>query len=155
MLEIGEMIVTHDPTSVDIFVGSCVGVVIYDTIRHNYALTHTIYPEYSERDMGKKRTFYVDSAIKDMISELRKLGSSVQDLKAKIIGGANMLPYLEPVGEKNVFTARKTLEENKIPIVASDTGGTTRRKILPMDLEGRIKVVVREKITYKDVEYFV
>jgi len=155
MVEIGELVLTHDPTKVDIFVGSCVGVVIYDSVRHNYALTHVIYPEYSARDTGKKRTLFADTAIEEMVEELQKMGSSILNLKAKLIGGARMLANLEHVGEKNVFNAKKSLDALNIPLVASDTGGTTGRRIIPVDLNGKIKVVVREKSTYKDLEYFV
>ena len=157
MITIGEMVITNDPTSVNLIVGSCVGVIIYDPLKKTFAITHTIYPEFTERSLalGKKKTFYVDTAIEEMIAELQKRGSSVPQLQAKIIGGANMFENLEPVGDKNVVVARKTLEEHKIPLVAEDTGGRSGRKIEPMNSEGKIKVIVHKSSTEKDVTLYI
>jgi chemotaxis protein CheD len=58
-----------------------------------------------------------------------KMGSSRQNLIAKVFGGANQINSSTNVGERNAQIAREQLATLGIRLVLENTGGTIGRKI--------------------------
>ena len=70
--------------------GSCVGIVIYDPLKKVGALAHAMLPS---QELAKFRTNpakFVDTVIPLMIEKLKEKGASVDNLEAKLFGGAHM-----------------------------------------------------------------
>ncbi len=115
--------------------GSCVGVVIYDSYKQVAGLAHIMLPDSS---LTKQENFnkykYADTAIDILVEKLIQLGARKSQLKAKIAGGAQMFQLqsaseIMRIGPRNVEAVKERLKFHHIPIVSSDTGGNQGRTI--------------------------
>ncbi len=88
---------------------------------------------------------YGNIAIEKLIEKMRFMGSHVEDLQAKIFGGGELIqgidggPSSTQIGERNIQIAKLILEQYKIPVVASCTGGQRGRKILFFTDTGEVR----------------
>jgi len=114
--------------------GSCLGITLYDESVAIGGLAHTLLP-YPREGMDLTRPAkFVDAAIRLMLTDLLQLGCSQERLVAKMFGGANMFeglqnPNREGIGQRNIRSARETLTELAIPLVAEDVGGNFGRTV--------------------------
>ena len=115
--------------------GSCVGVVIYDTQKEIAGLVHVMLPDSS---LAKADSIniakYADTGIEELINRLIKIGARIINLKAKIAGGAQMFQFstqneMMRIGPRNVEAVKKELKRFSIPIIAEDVGGSSGRTI--------------------------
>jgi len=115
--------------------GSCVGVVLYNSTDEYCGLVHIMLPSSKEIVNNSKRAKFADTGIEDLITELEKKGVKRSSLSAKIAGGATMFQFsgnsvLGSVGDRNVKAVKETLARFNIRIVAEDTGADYGRTIL-------------------------
>jgi chemotaxis protein CheD len=113
--------------------GSCVAIAISDAKHTVGALAHTMLPVYDEGlDKGSPGK-YTDMAIYLIVDELLAMDMSRYDLKAKIMGGAQMFQGMSPepldIGARNIESAIQTLRKERIPLVARHVGGSKGRSI--------------------------
>ncbi|GAB2563341.1 chemotaxis protein CheD [Gracilibacillus alcaliphilus] len=112
--------------------GSCVGVVIYNS--KVAGLAHVMLPDStsSKRPISNKLK-YADTAVDMLMEELKKRGISRTGLKAKLAGGAHMFSNqnsnMLKIGERNVEAVLRKLKEYQIRVVAKDVGGSKGRTI--------------------------
>ncbi|MEK3800292.1 chemotaxis protein CheD [Peribacillus sp. FSL H8-0477] len=114
--------------------GSCVGVVIYDSVKKHAGLVHVMLPDSSLSRAGQLNVAkFADTAIVEMVKRLQEKGSRISSLKAKIAGGAQMFQFstgdLMRIGPRNVEAVKGQLLALGIPILAEDTGGNSGRTI--------------------------
>lgn len=115
--------------------GSCVGVVIYDSSKQIAGLSHVLLPDSSLTKQINFNPFkYADTAIPILIEKLIKMGSRKYALKAKLAGGAQMFQFTSSsnmmrIGERNIEAVHNQLKKFQIPIVSSDVGGNVGRTI--------------------------
>lgn len=94
---------------------------------------------------------YADVAIGFLLEELRTLGVSEGELKAKLCGGARMFNLssdsdLLRIGENNAEAIRKELNNRSIPIIAEELGGSVGRT-MKVDLDtGNISVKTKDGV---------
>lgn len=112
--------------------GSCVAVGLWDPTTSVGGMIHFVLPRapgLGARDPAR----YGDSGIALMIERIRALGANPSGLRAKVFGGAGVLRGNEPdggrLGVENVEIALRSLLDERIPIVAVETGGDRGRKI--------------------------
>jgi len=116
---------TSVPSRVTTILGSCVAVCLWDKVRRVGGINHFILP-YRRNDRPSAR--FGDIAIAHLVEEMRQLGCDLGSMRAKVFGGAAVLPFAsggDPVGEQNVRVAMERLREHGIPVVAQRTGGRT------------------------------
>ena len=125
--------------------GSCLAVSLYDAELLLGGLAHTLLPG-SQAGEGKAAPAkYVDAAIRLMVRDLVGMGTDQRRLVAKLAGGANMyeadfLSLIGGIGVRSAHSARRTLAELGIPLVAEDVGGN-RGRTVEFDLaSGRLMV---------------
>ncbi|CAG9619688.1 Chemoreceptor glutamine deamidase CheD [Sutcliffiella rhizosphaerae] len=116
--------------------GSCVGVVIYDTTTKIAGMVHVMLPDSS---LARTSSFnfykYADTGVMQLVHDLQKLGVITLNMRAKIAGGSQMFSFtngssdIMRIGPRNVEAVKETLEELQIPIVSSDYGGNNGRTI--------------------------
>jgi chemotaxis protein CheD len=110
--------------------GSCVGICLYDPLRHLAGLAHILLPEaaaFRDTDHDFK---YADTAIEALIKAMEKQGSSRYVMTAKIAGGANMFAFTGvSIGERNIEAVKKELHKLGIKIIAEDVGSNYGRTI--------------------------
>jgi chemotaxis protein CheD len=112
------------------FVGSCIGVAIYNRRRKIAALAHIMLPESNGR--GGQPGKYADTAIPEMVRQLNELCQGEPTRwSAKVAGGAKMFAFQSgmTIGDQNVAAAEKILNELDIPVLASCCGGDQGRRL--------------------------
>ncbi len=114
--------------------GSCIGVVLFpeDKISSRVAVMGHIMLPHSPKDGAKKihnrwgPAKYADKAVPTMIEMMCDLGINIENIGAKIVGGANMFGHGSKtlqIGKNNEIITKKLLSKNKIHIQRSFTGG--------------------------------
>ncbi len=125
--------------------GSCVALALYDQAGKRGGMAHILLPgpapaagaeEWSGSNNPHK---YADRAIAALVQAMRDQGSRIEDLVAKIAGGANMFstadgfdkfsPVKPRVGERNVEAVKKHLESLAVPLRGEDIGGGVGRNV--------------------------
>ncbi|MFC4023128.1 chemotaxis protein CheD [Oceanobacillus longus] len=115
--------------------GSCVGVVIYDSSKKIAGLSHVLLPDSKAAKQVKVNEHkYADTAISCLIRLLLENGARKYALKAKIAGGAQMFQFtsgsdIMRIGQRNAEAVKQKLHELQVPIIATDIGGNVGRTI--------------------------
>ena len=136
VLGMADLLVMPAPIKlVTLGLGSCVGVVVFDTYAKVAGMAHVMLPD-SRGLLGTEKVGkFADTAVPALIEEMLKKGATRPRIKAKIAGGAQMfsLPGASAdfltVGAKNVQQTKMKLTRMGILVVASDTGGNRGRTI--------------------------
>jgi len=147
-----EIIVASTPTILTTSgLGSCIAIAIFDKQTQIGALGHILLPHDEQKSLKNKAApgKYADSAIRKMVSKMLNAGSDLKDLRAKVIGGAMFFNQAKkerknsssiPIGRENVQTAKTTLKQLGIPVIALDVGGDYGRRIQFYSHTGKIIV---------------
>jgi chemotaxis protein CheD len=115
--------------------GSCVGLVLFDSTSLISGLAHVMLPNSC---LTKGDTIncakYADTAIVGLISLITKAGGNQRLLKAKMAGGAQMFHFTSGsdvmrIGPRNVEAVRDELKKHNIKIISEDVGGKSGRSI--------------------------
>ena len=133
---IADMKICHAPDKITtIGLGSCVGVVLYDSISNIAGLVHIMLPDSTKISNNENKFKFADTGIELLYEDMLKEGVDKGRIKSKIAGGAQMFSYLLKssignVGEKNVEAVKQKLSLLGIPIVAEDVGLNFGRTII-------------------------
>ena len=111
--------------------GSCIGLALVDKRAAVAGLAHVVLPA-AEGRTGSPGKF-ADTAVEALIAELVGLGARRIALEAVLVGGASMFKLgggsgME-VGQRNDEAVRAELARLRIPVAATDTGGSRGRTI--------------------------
>jgi chemotaxis protein CheD len=114
--------------------GSCVGVVLYDTTRKISGMVHVMLPDSNKIRNNENLAKFADTGIDELIRRLVAIGAGRTSLVAKIAGGAQMFAFnsnndMLRVGDRNVEATKEKLSSLRIPILAEDTGANYGRTI--------------------------
>jgi chemotaxis protein CheD len=115
--------------------GSCVGLTLYDAQHHIGGLAHIMLPTSQIAREGQLNLAkYADTAIPELIDQMKAKGAVVNRLVAKLAGGAQMFAFAGGsdtmrIGPRNVEAAKLALSHFGIRIVAEDTGGNYGRTV--------------------------
>lgn len=133
--------------------GSCVGVVLYDSVHKIGGLAHVMLPDSTKIKNNSNVAKFADTAIDKLIEEMIKIGADRKRLKAKMAGGAQMFSFnsqndLMKIGERNAFASREKLLKLGINLLAEDTGKNYGRTIEfnPENGELLIKSIGKNKL---------
>jgi len=141
-LHAGQIFASADPAEVSVILGSCVGVLLVDPVRHAGGASHYLLP-YDGQGRPKSPR-YGNAAIAELVARMLGLGSRKEDLEAKVFGGSSILKHDRPdgrsLGSQNIEVARRVLAEGGIRIVAEDVGGYEGRKIVFLTDDGDVWV---------------
>src|SRR5699024_1512927 len=115
--------------------GSCVGVVIYDSYKQIAGMSHVMLPDSTvTRQKNFNQYKYADTAIDILINKLLERQTVKQRLKEKPAGAAKMIQHhhaahIIPIGPRHIEAGQERLKTHQIPITAKDVGGTSGRTI--------------------------
>ena len=127
----GTMMVSRGLTRISTILGSCVAVCLWDPVRIIGGINHYLLPYWNGEGLPTPR--YGNVAISRLCEQMQRHGSDMNDLVAKVFGGARINVVtggLFPVGDRNVQVAREMLEELEIPVIGLDVGGIHGRKVI-------------------------
>jgi len=121
--------------------GSCVAAILYDPVAKIGGIVHILLPH--APDNGKEEK-YADSGVRKLVKEMLKKGAKKENLRAKLVGGAQMFKNMElatsDIGRDNHRSAAKVLHELGIPVVALDVGGSRGRSAYLDTANGHVTV---------------
>lgn len=136
---------------VTIGLGSCVGIALYAPNAKVGALSHIMLPDSSAFKDKSNWPKFADLALPKIIQELKDK-TKEDKLLVKIAGGASMFSFsqessLLQIGQRNIDSVKKVLEELNLTILSEDVGGKMGRSMF-VDLntfEVRVRLVNREE----------
>ena len=135
IIDISDAKVSGDPQTVlaTYSLGSCIGVVLYDSVAHVGGMLHYQLPSSDiDKEKAKKMPFmFVDTGLAILLTKLVSMGAKQKLLKVKIAGGAKMSsgPKGFDIGKRNYLAVRKTLWKHGMFIDAEDVGGRSARNM--------------------------
>lgn len=127
-------------------VGACVSVCIWDQVEKQGGLCHYNLLSMEDRISANEPLNNVGvKAIRALLKKFKRQGSSINNLMATIVGGANLSfgssdKKRHDVGERNISVARDILLEFGIPIISKSVGGNVGRRIQFDSVTGDIKI---------------
>jgi chemotaxis protein CheD len=136
----GTLYCGSEPAVISTVLGSCVAVCLMDRNHRASGMNHYVLPSHPD---GESSLRYGDIAIERLIFRMSRLGCGIGDLRAKVFGGAAVLPFGTPedtVGTKNVKMAFGWLRNCSIPVVAHRTGGEHGLMVRLYTATGRVMV---------------
>lgn len=132
---ISDMKIVRAPESLITYaLGSCVGICIIDKSAEIAGMAHILLP-YSKQGNNKIEPYkYADTGIVEMVRQMEYLGGLKSRMIAKIAGGAKMFDIkgsskIGNIGERNIASAKETLEKLNIKLVAEEVGKNYGRTI--------------------------
>ncbi len=127
--------------------GSCVGIVLYDSCAKIGGVAHALLPDIIDANESSRGNLakFASTAVDELLVQMEKQGANRKLVKAKIAGGANMFPDLTSrkeflIGKRNTDSARNKLKELNIAVIAEETGGTFGRTITLDTATGKLRV---------------
>jgi chemotaxis protein CheD len=111
------------PTVVSTVLGSCVAVCLWDRAARVGGMNHFVLPHHNQHGLNPR---FGDVAIDELVHAMLRLGCDAGRLRAKVFGGATVLPFGrigDTVGSQNVLVALESLRACGIPVIARRTGG--------------------------------
>jgi chemotaxis protein CheD len=146
----GEMYVSDKPVVVSTVLGSCVSITMFHRILKIGAICHGLMPVCKRiRGDNCMKTCpepfkYIDCAFMHMKEKFQSLTMNHDEIDIKVFGGAEILVHHDykpgqlSIGEQNVRTAMKLINQEGYKITASDTGGPVGRKLFFLAHEGDV-----------------
>jgi chemotaxis receptor (MCP) glutamine deamidase CheD len=110
------------------FLGSCVGVVVYDLAAEIGGMIHLLLPEPVNPASGFQAERYASTGLPIFLKALNDAGASPEKMQAVVAGGALVDPVSEQelaldIGGRTADVVKNILFEQKIKINQSETGG--------------------------------
>jgi chemotaxis protein CheD len=136
----GSMWCGEMPTVVSTVLGSCISVCLMDRQSGAAGMNHFVLPAHLS---GGHSLRYGDVAMDALFSRMMRLGCDPDQLRAKVFGGANVLPFSkgsDTVGTQNTRIALEWLRQHSIPIISQRTGGSNGLLIRFHTGSGRVMV---------------
>jgi chemotaxis protein CheD len=134
-----------DHVLVTLGLGSCVAIMLYDTVARAGAMAHVLLPSRSLARDATNPAKFPETAVPFLVEQLRELDADPRRLVAKLVGGASMFAQLTApgsvqMGERNVAAARNALRAAAIPVVAEAVGGGAGRSVRFYVADGRVEI---------------
>jgi chemotaxis protein CheD len=134
----GGLAIGRDPDCViGTILGSCVSACLWDPEARVGGMNHIVLPE--RAGQWSKLVSHGASEMERLIDALVREGASRTRLRAKVFGGANMIPALPDIGGRNAEFLIGYLDRESIPIDSSSLGGNQARMIRFWPHSGRAR----------------
>lgn len=113
--------------------GSCVGIVVYDSEVKVGGLIHIMLPDstLSPDKAQRQPAMFADTGIPLMFRNLMGLRAERRRLKAFVAGGASVISGSDmfKIGERNIAAVKKMINTLGIPVIKADIGGVNNRTV--------------------------
>lgn len=146
----GQMVCSREPLKVTTILGSCAAVTLWDPSLRIGGIAHFMLPKWD--GTGSRTARYGDVAMAELLEALKRLGSNMRDVQARVFGGGCMLSVLREatgihLGARNVKVAMEALSCERIDIVQRDVLGSVGRKVTFNTGDGSVNVQTIESIS--------
>lgn len=113
--------------------GSCVGVVVYDSVMKVGGLLHVLLPDstLSPQKAAAQPGMFADTGLPIFFNALYGLKAHPSRMRIFVCGGASVLSGQDPfkIGDRNVAAALTYLSQHGLSVRQRDVGGTVNRTI--------------------------
>jgi chemotaxis protein CheD len=110
--------------------GSCVASCLFDPVAKIGGMNHFLLAEPPKsHDPGEIDVHYGVYLMELLINEMIGEGAIKQRIRAHLYGGANLRAGMAPIGSANAAFARSFLDQERIPLMREDLGGTCARRV--------------------------
>lgn len=120
--------------------GSCIGIILFDTSTGIGGIAHVLLPGASQNGETK----YAETAIEKMLEDMIKQGARKGRIISKFAGGAQVFKHMNleilKIGNRNAISVEETLVKKKIPVLARDVGGEVGRNVIFNPVDGSMIV---------------
>lgn len=116
--------------------GSCVAVILHDNANKFSGMNHYMLPYWNNKDSPTE--MYGDIAIKKLVEKMMAMGSKIEEMEARIIGGSEQINKTFEIGKKNIQVASQILTNYGIKVICRQTGGPFGRKIKLLTHTGKL-----------------
>ncbi len=156
------------PRILQAFLGTCVGIAIFDDTADVGGLIHLLLPEPINPESVDLPEKYATTAMPLFLNRLKELGATSKNMKAVVAGGALVGPltYLDinlDIGGRTAEKAKNELDKEGIPIVQWETGGfftcsidlnmqNWQWRIQPSGFDATLSDTITSKPTESDVQ---
>ncbi len=119
---------TRKPLILQAFLGTCVGVALYDKVNGTGGIIHILLPEPLSDMPPEFPEKYASTGLPMFLEKLKKMGAQSKHLQAVVAGGALVGPvsYQDinlDIGGRSSEIVTAILEKEKIEILNTETGG--------------------------------
>lgn len=132
---IGEFKVSDEPGAVlkTFALGSCVAVLMYDSVRRIAGMIHIALPE-SSIDLvkaGAMPGYFADTGLPLFLNMMLRTGALNASSWIKVAGGANVIneQFRFDIGRRNLLAVKKILWGYNMGPIAHDVGGNISRTV--------------------------
>ena len=115
------------PFMVDTVLGSCVAVCLFDQKLNIGGINHYMLPFWNGNGLASPK--YGNIATEKLVEKMLKNGATIQNMVAKVFGGANQMNSSMEIGARNIEIAKEVLANHGIKIIAENVGGSVGRKL--------------------------
>jgi chemotaxis protein CheD len=134
-------------------IGSCIVLFIYDPKRKNGGVAHIMLPS-DAPSAPESKFLFADKAVGDLLQKLTAEGSMIPNLKAKIVGGANMFEWaeadeLKDLGKTNIEKVKKELLKHRVYLAAEAVGGSAGKTVKCYTDTGKVHInyqMIKEEV---------
>jgi chemotaxis protein CheD len=125
--------------------GSCVALALIDPQAKVATLAHIMLPTAATESPDDRPAKFAGTGVMKAIEMSERLGATRENLQAAIVGGAQVVQgqvtnMMLEFGTRNVHAVQRTLSDQQIECVASETGGTVGRSMI-LDLTAGTLIV--------------
>ncbi len=124
--------------------GSCVAVIIYDSVKKVGGMIHVALPDSSinKEKAEKLPGYFADTGLPILFDEMNKLGAKRNSSWIKMIGGASVIKSCESfdIGKRNILAIRKILWNKRLGVKKEDVGGDFSRTVSINISDGTITI---------------
>lgn len=145
ILHPGDYYATDKNELISTVLGSCVALILYDSVRAISGMNHFMLPairdtrHFYQEEAGRYGTYAMDLLINDML----KLGAKKQNLVAKVFGGGRVLSSLEK-GAARLYSSRDG--ENRYTDLESFDFEKSGKSVAESNIQFALEYLATEKI---------
>lgn len=132
LIHIGGYYASREPVVIHTLLGSCVAVCLFDRVSGIGGMNHILLPGHADLNHYDSSARYGINAMELLINAIMTNGGKRTNLKAKVFGGANLLPNISQehrMGEKNAAFVLEFLNRESIDLAGKDIGGKLSRRV--------------------------
>lgn len=132
---VGDLAASNNPNVVisTFALGSCVGIVVYDSVAKVGGLIHIMLPDsnLSKEKAAKQPAMFADTGIPLLFRNLQGLQAERSRIKAFVAGGASVISGSDmfKIGERNIAAVKQFVNAYQIKVVKADVGGVNNRTV--------------------------
>ena len=135
-------IVNNDPLTIIISgLGSCIALIMRDLQKNVHGMSHILLPTMKSTKNPKNKDYphkYAVFSVKELFNELIINGAEKRNIKAAILGGADIFRNgIYAIGKENISKVREELKKLEIEIECEEIGGH-RGRVAKYDIKNNL-----------------